>query len=64
MDITLYDLQVYWWLLVSVIGALFVFMTFVQGGQTLLYTLAKTEDERDLLVIHLVVSGSLHLLHS
>ncbi len=50
MDITLYDLQVYWWLLVSVIGALFVFMTFVQGGQTLLYTLAKTEDERDLLV--------------
>jgi len=50
MDITLLDLQIYWWLLVSVIGALFVFMTFVQGGQTLLYTLAKTEDERDLLV--------------
>ena len=43
-------LQEYWWLLVSVIGALFVFMTFVQGGQTLLYTLAKTEDERDVLV--------------
>jgi cytochrome d ubiquinol oxidase subunit II len=50
MDITLLDLQIYWWLLVSIIGALFVFMTFVQGGQTLLYTLAKTEDERDLLV--------------
>jgi cytochrome d ubiquinol oxidase subunit II len=50
MDITLHDLQIYWWLLVSIIGALFVFMTFVQGGQTLLYTLAKTEDERDLLV--------------
>jgi len=50
MEITLYDLQLYWWLLVSVIGALFVFMTFVQGGQTLLYTLAKNEDERDLLV--------------
>lgn len=50
MDITLLDLQIYWWLLVSVIGALFVFMTFVQGGQTLLYTLAKTEDERDLLI--------------
>jgi len=43
-------LQEYWWLLVSVIGALFVFMTFVQGGQTLLYTLAKNEDERDVLV--------------
>jgi len=50
MDISLLDLQIYWWLLVSIIGALFVFMTFVQGGQTLLYTLAKTEDERDLLV--------------
>lgn len=50
MDITLLDLQIYWWLLVSVIGALFVFMTFVQGGQTLLYTLGKTEDERDVLI--------------
>jgi len=46
----LLTLQEYWWLLVSVIGALFVFMNFVQGGQTLLYTLAKTEDERDVLV--------------
>jgi len=50
MDITLLDLQIYWWLLVSIIGALFVFMTFVQGGQTLLYTLAKSDAERDLLV--------------
>jgi len=46
----LLTLQQYWWLLVSVIGAMFVFMTFVQGGQTLLYTLAKTEDERNVLV--------------
>jgi len=46
----LLTLQQYWWLIVSIIGALFVFMTFVQGGQTLLYTLAKTEDERDVLV--------------
>ncbi len=50
MDITLLDLQIYWWLLISIIGALFVFMTFVQGGQTLLYTLAKSDAERDLLV--------------
>jgi len=46
----LLTLQEYWWLLVSIIGALFVFMNFVQGGQTLLYTLAQTEDERDVLV--------------
>jgi len=47
---SLYTLQTYWWLLVSIIGALFVFMTFVQGGQTLLYTLGKNEDERDLII--------------
>jgi len=48
--ITLESLQVYWWFLVSVIGALFVFMTFVQGGQTLLYSLGKSEDERNLII--------------
>ena len=46
----LLTLQQYWWFLISLLGALFVFMTFVQGGQTLLYTLGKTEDERDVLV--------------
>ncbi len=44
------ELQQYWWLLVGVLGALFVFMTFVQGGQTLLYTLGKKEEQRDLIV--------------
>ncbi len=29
-------LQQYWWLLISVLGALLVFMLFVQGGQTML----------------------------
>lgn len=47
---SLYTLQTYWWLLVSIIGALFVFMTFVQGGQTLLHKLGKTEEERDLII--------------
>ncbi len=46
----LLTLQEYWWFLVSIIGALFVFMTFVQGGQTLLYRLGHTEDERDLII--------------
>lgn len=48
--LSLYTLQTYWWLLVSIIGALFVFMTFVQGGQTLLYALGKTPDERDVII--------------
>lgn len=30
-------LQSYWWLLIAVIGALLVFLLFVQGGQTMLF---------------------------
>jgi len=47
---TLTFLQHYWWLLVSLLGALLVFMLFVQGGQGLLYILGKTDGERTLLV--------------
>ena len=43
-------LQHYWWILISLLGGLLVFLLFVQGGQTLLYTIAKTEDERNVLV--------------
>lgn len=42
-------LQQYWWVLVSVLGALFVFLTFVQGGQTLLY-IGRTEGEKTLIL--------------
>ncbi len=49
-SISLLTLQTYWWLIVSLLGALFVFMTFVQGGQPLLYTLGKTDDERSLII--------------
>lgn len=43
-------LQQLWWLIVSLVGALFVFLMFVQGGQTLILTLCKSEDEKTLLV--------------
>lgn len=43
-------LQHYWWFLVSLLGALLVFLMFVQGGQTLIYQIAKNNDERSLLV--------------
>jgi len=49
-NLSLLALQQYWWFLVALIGALFIFMTFVQGGQTLLYTIAKTDSQRDVLV--------------
>ncbi|MFV0521424.1 MAG: cytochrome d ubiquinol oxidase subunit II [Mangrovibacterium sp.] len=39
-------LQQYWWMIVSLLGALFVFLSFVQGGQSLMYQVAKTEDQR------------------
>ena len=48
LDIT--TLQQLWWLLCSVIGSLFLFLTFVQGGQTLLWQVAKTDDEKSLVV--------------
>ena len=34
----------------SLLGALFVFLNFVQGGQTLIYTIGKTETERTMLI--------------
>lgn len=43
-------LQQYWWVIISILGALFVFLTFVQGGQTLIYTIGKTEGEKTLLL--------------
>jgi len=43
-------LQEYWWVIMSLLGGLLVFLLFVQGGQTLVYTLGKTETERTILV--------------
>lgn len=43
-------LQHLWWLLCSVVGALFLFLTFVQGGQSLLWQVAKTQTEKDLVI--------------
>ncbi|SHI71925.1 cytochrome bd-I ubiquinol oxidase subunit 2 apoprotein [Tangfeifania diversioriginum] len=43
-------LQQYWWVIISVLGALFVFLTFVQGGQTLIYRIGKNENEKSILL--------------
>ncbi len=43
-------LQHLWWLLCSVVGSLFLFLTFVQGGQTLLWQIAKTDIEKDMVI--------------
>jgi cytochrome d ubiquinol oxidase subunit II len=47
---SLLELQQYWFILVSVLGALLVFLLFVQGGQTLIYRIGKSKQERDVLI--------------
>ena len=42
----LLGLQIYWWGILSLLGGLLVFMFFVQGGQGMLFELAKNEEER------------------
>lgn len=46
-DLEMY--QAYWWLLISVLGAVLVFMLFVQGGQAMLYC-RTSHDERQMMV--------------
>ena len=46
-----YDfLQHYWWLLVALLGGLLVFLFFVQGANTLIFRLGRTEEERSLII--------------
>lgn len=49
-NLSLLALQQYWWVVISILASALVFLMFVQGGQTLLYTLGKTENERSLIV--------------
>ncbi|MDO5569924.1 MAG: cytochrome d ubiquinol oxidase subunit II [Bacteroidales bacterium] len=46
----LYILQHYWWFLISFLAALLVALMFVQGGQTLLLRLGKTEIQRRMIL--------------
>lgn len=43
-------LQAYWWFLISLLGALLVFLMFVQGANTLIFCLGKTPEERRLII--------------
>lgn len=48
LDISM--LQQLWWIIASIVGSLFLFLTFVQGGQTLLWQVAKTPTEKALVI--------------
>ena len=49
-NLDLSQLQQLWWLIASVVGSLFLFLTFVQGGQTLLLTTAKDDLEKAMII--------------
>ncbi len=42
--------QEYWWFLVSLLGAILVFLLFVQGGQSLIFSLGKDPVARKMMV--------------
>lgn len=39
-------LQAYWWILISILGAVLVFMLFVQGGQTMLFCQKEPDNQK------------------
>ena len=43
-------LQQYWWFVVSLLGAILVFLLFVQGGNWLIFCLGKTEEQRKMII--------------
>jgi cytochrome bd ubiquinol oxidase subunit II len=43
-------LQHYWWIIISLIAGILVFLMFVQGGQTLIYSIGKSDAERTIIV--------------
>ena len=43
-------LQQYWWFVVSLLGAILVFLLFVQGGNSLIFCLGKTEEQKKMMI--------------
>jgi cytochrome bd ubiquinol oxidase subunit II len=43
-------LQQYWWIIVSLLAALLVFLMFVQGGQTFIFSLPADENQKSMIV--------------
>ncbi len=45
-----FALQQYWWVIISLLASLLVFLMFVQGGETLIHTLGKTESQQKIII--------------
>jgi cytochrome d ubiquinol oxidase subunit II len=52
-------LQHYWWLIISLLAGILVFLLFVQGGQGMLFQIGKTRQTRQLLIATLGFKWSL-----
>jgi len=50
MGITHIFLQHYWWIIISVLAGLLVFLLFVQGGQSLIFTLPRNEMQKVMII--------------
>lgn len=48
--ITYEFLQQYWWLVISLLAGLLVFLMFVQGANSLIFAVGRTEEEKKLIV--------------
>jgi len=43
-------LQHYWWIIVSILASLLVFLMFVQGGQSMIYSLPQSEIQKTMII--------------
>jgi cytochrome d ubiquinol oxidase subunit II len=43
-------LQQYWWIIISLLAGLLVFLMFVQGGQSMIFSLPRNESEKTMIV--------------
>lgn len=50
MQISYMFLQEYWWLIISILASLLVFLMFVQGGQTFIFSLPRNEMQKTMMV--------------
>lgn len=47
---SLETLQLYWWAIIALLGGLFAFIIFIQGGQTLINKLSSNEVEKSMII--------------
>lgn len=56
-------LQHYWWLIISILAGALVFLMFVQGGQSMIFSLPGSDSQKSVIVNALGGNGNLHLQH-